>query len=200
MKTRADFRKLMQDISEIYLKSLKEIAKYWADSGEKKIFENGRERIIAAEPQEKRLDTVREFEDKAFAEIQTLKAEWEKSEDEFFNVSGTDATADKELLNDLFDPTKEQLITLAERYFNKNMVMEQMILNFAKERKQFSIILEMPHTQSKAERMDILELYDSKQLRNRYKDTAERGGKAEKMYDFQNCYERIFETYAAKIV
>lgn len=199
MKVRADFKKLMSDISEVYLKSLEEIAKYWKDSEEKRIMENGRERILSAEPEEKRKDTVKELEHKAFAKIQALKDSWEKSEDEFFYPSGADFTADKELLSDVFNPSLAQLKLLAEKYFNKNMVMEQAILNYADKKKQFASILEMPHTQSKEERLHILELYDSTQLRNRYKDTAERGGTAQKMYDFQNVYEAIFNKFVGYI-
>lgn len=195
MKVRADFKKLMTDISEVYLKSLEEIAKYWKDSEEKRIMENGRERILSAEPEEKRKDTVKELEHKAFAKIQALKDSWEKSEDEFFYPSGADFTADKELLSDVFNPSLAQLKLLAEKYFNKNMVMEQAILNYADKKKQFASILEMPHTQSKEERLHILELYDSTQLRNMYKDTAERGGVAVKPYDFQNAYKLIFDKF-----
>lgn len=195
MKVRADFKKLMSDISEVYLKSLEEIADYWKDSEEKRIMENGRERILSAEPEEKRKDTVKELEHKAFAKIQALKDFWEKSEDEFFYPSGADFTADKELLSDVFNPSLEQLQLLAEKYFNKNMVMEQAILNYAKNKEMYSGILLLPHTQSKEERLHILELYDSKQLRNMYKDTAERGGVAVKPYDFQNAYKLIFNKF-----
>lgn len=195
MKVRADFKKLMTDISEVYLKSLEEIAKYWKDSEEKRIMENGRERILSAEPEEKRKDTVKELEHKAFAKIQALKDSWEKSEDEFFYPSGADFTADKELLSDVFNPSLEQLQLLAEKYFNKNMVMEQAILNYAKNKEKYSGILLLPHTQSKEERLNILELYDSKQLRGMYKDTAERGGVAVKPYDFQNWYKNIFDKF-----
>lgn len=199
MKVRADFKKLMSDISEVYLKSLKEIADYWKDSGEKRIMENGRERILSAEPEEKRKDTVKELEHKAFAKIQALKDSWEKSENEYFMIYGENITDDVKLLNEVFNPSLEQLQGLAQKYFGKNWTMEQAIRNFADGKKKYASILDMPHTQSKEERLHILELYDSKQLRNMYKDTAERGGIAQKPYDFQNAWEIIFNKFVGYI-
>lgn len=200
MKTRADFRKLLLDISDVYLKSLDEIAKYWKDSEEKKIFENGRERTIAAEPQEKRIDTIHEMENTAFSKIQKLKEDWEKSENEYFTFSSENITDDVKLLNEVFDPPLEQLKILAEKYFNKNWTMEYAIQKFAENKKKYASIFDMPHTQSKEERLHILELYDSKQLRNRYKDTAERGGTAQKLYDFQNVWKQTFDFLAERVV
>lgn len=176
MKERADLKRLMLDISDVYLKSLKEIADYWEESKEKKTITNGRERIIAAEPEEKRIDTIHEMENVAFSKIQKLKADWEESENEYFTLAGENVTDDVKLLNEVFNPSLEQLKALAEKYFGKNWTMEQAIRNFADGKKKYASILDMPHTQSKEERLHILELYDSKQLRNMYKDTAERGG------------------------
>ena len=199
MKIRADFKKLMVDISDVYLKSLKEIADYWKESEEKHIFSNGRERIIAAEPQEKRLDTIHEMENKAFEKISSLKAKWEDEENSFFTLAGENVTDDVKLLNDVFNPTLEQLKTLAEKYFNHNWTMEQAIINFATGKDKYNAILKLPRTQTKDERLHILDLYDSKQLRNRYKDTAERGGEAVKPYDFQNAYKIVFEKFVGYI-
>lgn len=195
MKVRADLKKLMSDISDVYLKSLKEIADYWKDSEEKRIMENGRERILSAEPEEKRKDTVKELEHKAFVKIQALKDSWEKSENEYFMIYGENITDDVKLLSEVFNPSLEQLQGLAQKYFGKNWTMEQAIRNFADGKKKYASILDMPHTQSKEERLHILELYDSKQLRNMYKDTAERGGIAQKPYDFQNAWEIIFNKF-----
>jgi len=199
MKTRADLKKLMLDISDVYLKSLKEIADYWEESKENKTITNGRERIIAAEPEEKRSDTIHEMENAAFSKIQKLKADWEKSEDEYFTLAGADITDDVKLLNEVFNPTLEQLKALAEKYFGKNWTMEQAIRNWVDGKKKYASILDMPHTQSKEERLHILELYDSKQLRNMYKDTAERGGLAVKPYDFQNAWEIIFNKFSGYV-
>ena len=199
MKARADFKKLMSDISDVYLKSLKEISAYWKDSGEKRTTENGRERIIAAEPEEKRLEAVHEMESKAFSEIQALKDAWEKSEDEFFLPSGADITPDEKLLDESFGITIDQLKALANKYFGQNMTMEQKILTFAKNKEKYSGILLLPHTQSKEDRLNILELYDSKNLRGMYKSTAERGGDAVKPYDFQNWYKNILDKFIGYI-
>lgn len=199
MKERADLKRLMLDISDVYLKSLKEIADYWEESKEKKTITNGRERIIAAEPEEKRIDTIHEMENVAFSKIQKLKADWEESENEYFTLAGENVTDDVKLLNEVFNPSLEQLKALAEKYFGKNWTMEQAIRNFADGKKKYASILDMPHTQSKEERLHILELYDSKQLRNMYKDTAERGGLAVKPYDFQNAWEIIFNKFVGYI-
>ena len=199
MKPRADFKKLMLDISDVYLKSLKEIAEYWEESKEKKTITNGRERIIAAEPQEKRSDTIHEMENVAFSKIQKLKADWEESENEYFTLAGENVTDDVKLLNEVFNPSLEQLKALAEKYFGKNWTMEQAIRNFADGKKQYASILDMPHTQSKEDRLHILDLYDSKQLKGMYKDTAERGGLAVKPYDFQNAWEIIFNKFSGYV-
>lgn len=199
MKERADLKKLMADISDVYLKSLKEIADYWEESKEKKTVENGRERTIAAEPDEKRMDTIHEMESQAFAKIQTLKDSWEKAEDDYFTLAGENVTDDVKLLNEIFDPSLEQLKKLAEKYFGKNWTMECAIRNFLDGKKKYASILDLPHTQSKEERLNILELYDSKQLRGMYKDTAERGGLAVKPYDFQNWYKNIFDKFVGYI-
>jgi hypothetical protein len=200
MKTRADAKKLMLDIADVYSKSLEEIEAYWKQAQERKIIENGRERFLAAEPPEKIADTIRELKGKAYGKIAELKADWEAKEDAFFSPDGTAITDDMKLLNDVFNPSFEQLKTLADRYFNKNAVMEQAIVNFATDKDKYKAILALPRTQTKGERKEIIEFYDTKVMKPRYSETADVGGVAVTMYDYQNCRKILVDRWLEKIV
>lgn len=199
MKVRADAKKLMSDIAEVYRKSLEEIREYWEESEEKRIVSNGRERIIAAEPPEERLERVGELKSKAYDKILELKGKWNAEEDLYFSLNGVDVTDDYKLLNEIINPSLEQLKNLAEKYFGKNWTMEQAILNFANGKDKYKAVLEMPHLQSKKERWEVIQFYDEKILKPRFEDSANRVNSAG-AFSYENCYIALRDKWLEKIV
>ena len=199
MRTRADAKKLMSDIAEVYRKSLEEISAYWKESDEKRIFESGRERVIAAEPPEKRLDEVRELKSKAYGKILALKGKWQAEEDLYFALNGADVTDDFKLLNDVISPSVEQLKSLAEKYFGKNWTMEQAIVNFANGKDKYKSVMELPRVQPKEERWEIIQFYDEKMMKPMYENSANRINQPLKSYDYQNAYTLIRDKWLQKI-
>ena len=201
MKERADAKEVMVKITDIYKAELARIKDYWKESAEKNVIENGRERIIAAEPPEKRLDTVREMKQEAYAKVQAAKNAWLDAEHEFFALHGEQITPDMGLLNDVVNPTVEQLQELAERYFHKNAVMEQAIINFAEKNKEkYRIVFAMPRTQTTAERLDVIEVFDKSMMKPRFEDSANRPESNIGAFDFMNCYKAILNQWLLKIV
>ena len=196
---RPDAKKLMNDIAEVYKKSVEQVAEYWKESGEKKTIENGRERILAAEPAEKRSDTIHTFQMNTIAEVDGLKEKWLADEKAFFALRGEDITDDMKLLNDVVNPTVDQLRDLAVKYFEKNAVMEQSILNFAKTHgEKYSIIFKMPHTQTTADRESIIDVFDVKMLRSAYLNTTSKPDE-DNAFSYNNAYLPILNKAYEKI-
>lgn len=197
---RADAKKLMRDIADVYSKSLDEIADYWKESEEKRIIQNGRERVIAAEPPEKRAEAVRNLKSKAYGKVAALIGDWTEKENVYFQLNGSDVTDDIKLLSDVFSPSIEQLQALANKYFGKNRTMEQAIVNFANGKDRYKAVLSIPRTQAKEDRADIIDFFDAKIMKPTYSDTADRGGIAAKPYDYQNARELLLNKWVEKIV
>lgn len=200
MAIRANCKKLMEDIADVYLKSLGAIRKYWEESDERKVYVEGEERIIAAYPMDKRLLTVKKMKDETMAKVEAMISDWERQEVEFFTPHGEDMTDDAKLLSDLFNPSVEQLRVLAERYFNRNATMEQAILNFAEGKDKYEAIRKMPHTQPTATRRDILENFNRIGLKPRFSDSAMNGGALNSAYSYENCYKIILSQWQGQIV
>lgn len=200
MAIRPNCKKLMEDIADVYLKSLAEIRKYWEESGERKVYVENEERVLAAYPMDKRLLTVKEMKDKAISKVDGMIRDWEKEEAAFFQLAGADVTEDVKVLNDVFNPTMEQLRTLAEKYFNKNATMEQAILNFADGKEKYAAITKMPHTQPTAARREILENFNRIGLKPRYSDTAMNGGKMNSVYGYEYCYKILLNQWQSQII
>lgn len=200
IKTRPDARKLMQEIADVYKNNLELVQKYWNDSKPKTVIENGIERELAAIPPEKIQDTIKDFQSKAFQKVESLIEKWNDEESEYFALHGEDLTPDKDLLNDVVNPSLEQLKELASRYFGKNNTMEQSIINFAKGKDKYKAIMELPRTQTHAERKEIIDLYDKRILRPVYINSTQTPEKDYSAFYYTNCYIPIVDKWQSKVV
>lgn len=199
-KVRPDCRKLMADIAETYLAGMKEIRKYWEESGEKKTTYNGMERIMAAEPPEKRLDTVRELKGKYYAKVNALRSAWDAGEAEYFSLHGEDLTDDAKLLNDALNPTIDQLVDVYKRYVGKNWTMENAIRQFCLNKDKYKALLALPRTQGREERAEIVELYDGRIMRPMFTRTADNVNNGLSAFDYEAGYKLYLEKFQEKIL
>lgn len=169
---RPNCKQLLLDICNDYEKALPEVQKYVQDTGKREFIENGVERKIEALPIAKRTDGINLICDKVDSVIKARIDDWKTKEKAFFELNGDDITDDIKLLNDVVNPSIEQLQVIAGRYFGKNYTMEQAIFNYCRGKAGLSVILDLPHTQSFEERAGVVDNFYTRMLKPRFIETA----------------------------
>lgn len=169
---RPNCKQLLLDICNDYEQALSDVQKYVHDTDKREFVENGVKRKIEALPIEKRTDGINEISGKVDNVIKARIDDWTAKEKAFFELNGDDITDDIKLLNDVVNPSIEQLQVIAGRYFGKNYTMEQAIFNYCRGKAGLSVILDLPHTQSFEERAGLVNDFYTRMLKPRFIETA----------------------------